>query len=141
MHRVRFTLPARVLSETSAMLKPTQLRGELQVQADNLLFSSTGFAGAAVVSWLQASSALSQVVPLGDYRLALDGAKGRVHIALSTSSGTLLLEGDGNWLPAQGLEFHGKAQASPGNYDSLTELLHHLGPEIAPGVHAFNFAP
>jgi hypothetical protein len=53
----------------------------------------------------------------------------------------LLLEGDGIWLTGQGLEFHGKAQASAGNNDNLKELLNHLGPETNPGVHSFNLIP
>ena len=97
--------------------------------------------GAAIVDWQQASSALSSIAPLGDYRLALNGAGNNIHIGLSTTTGILVLEGDGNWLGGRGLEFHGKAQASAGNYENLTELLHHLGPEISPGMHAFNLKP
>ncbi len=134
-------LPARVLEEASTMLKPAQFRGQLQIQGNHLVFSSRGMEGSAVVDWRQASSALSGVAPLGDYRLALNGAGDRIHIRLTTTSGILLLEGDGNWLTGRGLEFHGKAQASAGNYDNLTELLHHLGPEISPGVHGFNLTP
>jgi len=141
LRHAQFGLPAGLLGETSAMLKPIQLHGQLQIQGDNLVFSSRGMVGSAVVDWRQASSALTGADALGDYRLTLDGAGDRIHIRLATSSGRLLLEGEGNWLAGRSVEFNGKAQASPGNYDNLTELLHHLGPEVAPGVHAFNFVP
>lgn len=134
-------LPARVLDEASPMLKPARFRGQLQIQGEHLIFSKRGIDGAATADWQQASSALSSLAPLGNYRLAVNAAGDRINIGLSTTSGILLLEGQGNWLAARGLEFHGKAQASAGNYDNLTELLHHLGPEISPGVHGFNIAP
>ena len=141
LHHTLLQLPARVLAEASPMLKPLQFRGQLQIQGDHLVFSNRGMEGAAIVDWQQASSALSSIAPLGDYRLALNGAGNNIHIGLSTTTGILVLEGDGNWLGGRGLEFHGKAQASAGNYENLTELLHHLGPEISPGMHAFNLKP
>lgn len=141
LRHAQLGFPARLLGETSMMLKPVQLRGQLQVQADHLTWSGQGIRGSAVVDWRHASSVLSGDHVLGDYRMALDGAGERMHIVLATTSGMLLLEGDGNWLAGRGLEFHGKASASSGNYDTLTELLHHLGPEISPGVHTFDFVP
>lgn len=141
LHRVLLLLPARVLEESSPILKPAQFRGQLQIQGDHIVFSNRGMDGVAVVDWRQASSVLSSIAPLGSYRLVLNGAGDRIHIGLTTISGVLLLEGDGNWLAGQGLEFHGKAQASAGNYDNLTELLHHLGPEVSQGVHSFNVTP
>lgn len=134
-------LPAKLLSEASTILKPLEFRGQMQVQAEHLVWSKRGMEGAAAVDWQEASSALSSIVPLGNYHLALNGAGERVNIGLSTTSGTLLLQGQGGWSAARGLEFHGQAQASPGNAERLTELLHHLGPEVSPGVHAFNLLP
>jgi len=134
-------LPARVLEEASPMLKAVQFRGELQIESSNLIFSKRGMEGTALVDWRQASSALSSIAPLGDYHLALEGTGERIHIALTTNSGMLFLEGDGNWLASRGLEFHGKAHASTGNNNNLAELLSHLGPEISPGVHDFNLIP
>lgn len=141
LHHAAIQLPARILEEASTMLKPAQFRGQLQIQGDRLVFSNRGMEGAAIVDWWQANSALSSIVPLGDYRLALNGTGDRIHIGLTTSSGVLRLEGDGNWQTGRGLEFQGRAQASEGSYDNLNELLHHLGPEIDPGVHGFNLTP
>ena len=136
-----FLLPARMLSEVSPILKPSQLRGQLQLQSEQLIFSRHGIDGSAIIDWQQASSALSSIDPLGNYRLTLNGAGGRINIGLSTTSGALLLEGQGSWSVARGLEFHGKAHASPGNHDNLSELLHHIGPEVSPQVYAFNLMP
>lgn len=138
LHHAQLQLPASVLEEASTMLKPVQFRGQLQMQCDHLILSGHGIHGAAAIDWHQASSALSAIAPLGDYHLALNGTGDGMTIMLSTTSGILLLDGDGNWAAGRGLEFHGKAQASSGKYDDLTELLHHFGPEISPGVHALN---
>jgi len=131
-------LPAKLLSEASTLLKPLEFRGQMQIQAEHLTVSKRGIEGAAVVDWQQAGSALSSIDPLGNYRLALNGAGERVNIMLSTTSGALLLQGQGGWSAARGLDFHGNARASPGSENRLTELLHHLGPEESPGVHGIN---
>ena len=141
LQHVFFLLPARILSEVSPILKPSQLHGQLQLHSEQLILSKYGVDGAAVVDWEQAGSALSSIEPLGNYRLTLNGTGGRINIGLSTISGVLLLERQGNWSAPQGLEFHGKAHASPGNYGNLTELLHHLGPEVSPEMHAFSLTP
>ncbi len=141
LHHALFQLPARALAEASPLLKPAQFRGQLQIQGDHIVFSNRGMEGIASVDWRQASSALSAIAPLGDYHLALNGSGNSIHIGLTTTSGILVLEGDGNWLAGHGLEFHGKARASAGNNDNLSELLHNLGPELSPGVHSFNLIP
>lgn len=141
LRHVTLQLPARVLDEASPMLKPVQFRGQLQIQGEHLVFSKSGMEGAATIDWLQASSALTSIAPLGNYRLALNSAGDRIQIGLTTLSGILLLDGEGNWLTGRGLEFHGKAHAAAGNDDNLKELLNHLGPEASPGVHSFNLTP
>lgn len=141
LHHALIRLPALALSGVSPILKPARFGGQFQIQSEQLIFSKRGIDGSAVADWQQASSALSSIAPLGNYRLALSGAGDRINIGLTTVSGILLLEGKGNWLAGRGLEFHGRAQASAGNHDNLTELLHHLGPEESPGVHGFNITP
>jgi general secretion pathway protein N len=134
-------IPARVMAEASPMLRPAQFRGQLIIQGDRVVFSKRGMEGMAAVDWRQASSALSAIAPLGDYHLLLNGTGNIIHIGLTTNSGILVMEGDGNWQLGRGLAFQGKAHASTGNNDNLTDLLHNLGPEVSPGVHAFNVTP
>ena len=134
-------LPAQVLEEISPILKPAQFRGQFQIQSEHLAFTKRGVEGSAIIDWQQASSALSSIAPLGDYRLTLNGAGDSVNIALATTSGALLLQGQGNWSAVRGLEFHGKARAAEGKQDSLAELLSHLGPQETPGVYSFTLTP
>ncbi|MBI4938652.1 MAG: type II secretion system protein N [Nitrosomonadales bacterium] len=141
LHRAQLILPARIIEEVSPLLKPAQLRGQLRIQSEQISFSGRGVEGAATVEWQQAGSALSSVDPLGNYRLALNGAGDRIEIGLTTASGKLLLEGQGSWSAARGLEFRGRAQSSPGNHEALAELLRNLGPEESAGVHGFHITP
>ena len=134
-------LPAQVLEELSPILKPAQFRGQFQIQSDHLVFSKRGLEGAAVVDWQQASSALSSITPLGNYHLTLNGAGDSINIGLATTSGVLLLEGQGTWSAPRGLEFHGTARAAEGKQESLAELLSHLGPQKSPGVYSFTLTP
>lgn len=131
-------LPASLLSETAPILKPAEFHGVLEIYSKHLVLTQNGAEGEAVVDWLHAGSALSSIAPLGDYRLAMDGRGGVISINLSTVRGALVLEGQGSWIGARGLEFQGKAHASAGNEERLGELLHHLGPERSPGVVTFN---
>lgn len=141
LHHVLLRFPARLLSEVSIMLKPAQFHGQIQLQSERLIFSRHGIDGAAIADWQHAGSALGGIDPLGNYRLALNCTGNRINIALTTNSGILLLDGQGSWLAGRGLEFYGRAKASSGNYDSLKELLHYLGPEESVGVHSINLKP
>lgn len=134
-------LPASTLGEASPILAPAGITGQLQMRSERLVLSNRGMEGVAIVDWQQAGSALSNITPLGDYRLTLNGNGENIGIALATISGVLQLQGEGNWRATRGLSFHGRARASGKNPESLAELLHHLGPEESPGVHGFNLTP
>lgn len=129
------TLPAQVLAILSPQLRPYQLSGEIKLTTDALSFSTGGIQGKATVDWTQAGSGLTDVYPLGDYRILMDGTGRLVAVQLSTLSGKLRLAGSGQVEPGRGLLFNGTAQATPGEQqEALTELLHHVGPETSPGV-------
>ncbi len=134
-------LPARLLNETSPILKPAEFRGQLEIRSNHLVYSRRGMDGVAIADWLNAGSALSSIDPLGNYRLRLNGAGNSVSVDLSTTSGVLVLDGQGKWSAASGLDFQGRARASAGNQERLNELLRNLGPEQSPGVFTFNLTP
>ncbi len=131
------SLPAQVLAMLSPQLLPYRLTGEIKLSTDSLFLSPQGTQGQASVDWLQAGSALTEVYPLGDYRILLQGEGQKLRLQLSTLSGKLVLSGQGNMEPGKGLSFNGTARAAPGEkLESLTELLRHIGPETIPGVYA-----
>lgn len=133
-------LPAQLISEASPFLQPAQFVGSLKIQSDKLILSNQHIEGQATIHWTNAGSALSTINPLGNYQINLANAAENITMALSTTSGVLLLAGQGNWSTAQGLHFQGKARAAEGQTEMLSELLHHLGPEESPGIHSISIS-
>jgi general secretion pathway protein N len=131
-------LHASVLGELTPLLQPVQLRGQMLIKSDQFTFSRQGLTGNAVADWLAAGSVLSNVDPLGNYRINLVGAGERLDLVLMTLSGALLLEGRGSFAAKQGLSFQVSARAAAESKGSLDELLSNFGPQTAPGVHTLS---
>lgn len=139
---LHLTLPASTLELAAPQLGPYQLQGTFEARSDHLLLDSSGVNGQAVVDWLQASSGLSSIRPLGDYRILLQGNGQTLDAKLSTLSGKLLLSGTGRFDKTGGIQINGTAQAAPGAAATeLNELLHHIGPEVSPGVFKLELMP
>ncbi len=137
----RAVLPAQMLEILSPQLRPYRFGGEIEVESGSLVLSTRGVEGRVFVNWNRAGSALSEVYPLGNYRIAMQGTGRVVDVDLSTQSGKLLLSGQGRLEQGKGLTFNGTARASPGDQEALSELLHHLGPETTPGVFSLMLIP
>ncbi len=134
-------LPAILLDEASDFLKPAALDGQIIVTSDSLNISKQGIQGTAIADWLNASSLLSTISPLGDYHFIFTCNPAGIEITLSTTTGPLLLGGNGHYSISSGLNFKGTAQASSGSETKLKELLSHLGPQERPGVNTFSLVP
>jgi hypothetical protein len=66
--------------------------------------------GGATLEWQSAGSSLSNVQPLGDYRLEIVGAGKTANLKLSTTRGALELTGQGQWEAQKGqIQFAGLA--------------------------------
>lgn len=139
---LRVTLPASIISVAAPQLGPYQLQGTFDASSDHLTLSGSGVDGKINVDWLHAASALSEIRPLGDYRVVLQGKGKGLDAQLTTLSGKLQLDGKGSFDITNGMRFSGTAQAAPGAAkEELNELLHHIGPEIRPGVFALALMP
>ena len=129
------SLPVSALEIVAPQLAPYQLQGTLEIRSDHLLLDAAGMKGQITVDWLRAASGLSEIKPLGDYRILLQGSDSGLNGKLSTLSGKLQLTGEGSFNKASGMHLNGTAQVAPGaTADELNELLHHIGPEVSPGV-------
>lgn len=135
LNNLQLPLPAEVIGELSPFLKPAQFSGNLLIESQQLSFTNKQLQGNATAHWNQAGSALSAINPLGDYQIDIVATQNGLSAVLTTNNGTLLLDGQGNWSPAQKFHFNGTARAAPESQAMLTELLHHLGPELSPGVY------
>jgi general secretion pathway protein N len=139
---LHITLPASIMVVGAPQLGPYQLQGSLEAVSDHLALDSGGMNGQITVDWLRAASGLSEIRPLGDYRILLQSNGAAVNAELSTLSGKLQLAGKGGFDAASGMHFTGTAQAAPGTAQAeLNELLHHIGPEIRPGVFTLALMP
>jgi general secretion pathway protein N len=134
-------LPAVLLDEASDFLKPAALGGQIIVTSDSLHITKQGAQGTAFADWINASSLLSTISPLGDYHFIFASTAAGTEITLSTISGPLQLAGGGHYSLTTGLDFKGTAQASSGSESKLKELLSHLGPQERPGVNTFSLVP
>ncbi len=139
---LHITLPVTIIEIASPQLGPYQLQGSLEASCDHLTLDAGGMNGQITMNWLRAASALSSIRPLGDYRILVQGHGGSLDMQLSTLSGKLLLSGNGSYDNAAGMRFSGTAQAAPGTAETeLNEMLHHIGPEISPGVFSLALMP
>lgn len=140
--KLRVTLPASTLELIAPQLGPYQLQGMFEAHSEHLELDASGLNGLVTVDWARAASGLSEIRPLGDYRIVLNGNGNAVGAQLSTLSGKLLLNGTGSFDPQNGMQLTGTAQAAPGAAAAeLNELLHHIGPEISPGVFTLALMP
>lgn len=136
------SLPVSVIEVAAPQLGPYQLQGTLEAHSDHITLDPEGMRGQITVDWTRAASALSEIRPLGDYRILLQGNGAGVDAQLSTLSGKLQLAGTGSFDKANGMRINGTAQAAPGAAATeLNELLHHIGPEVSPGVFALALMP
>jgi general secretion pathway protein N len=123
----RARMPAGVLAVLGAPFNSLRPGGELRLQWDTLGFGRANLQGSLQLDWSDAQSALSQVAPLGDFRLTLTGRGSVGDVRLVTLEGPLLLEGRGV-LERGRLRFSGSADAVPEMRASLTGLIGVLGP-------------
>ncbi len=131
---VSVEVPAEVLEEIHPLLQALQPHGTLQITSGRLTLSRESMQGTASAQWLSASSAVTTVNPVGSYQFNVRCTGAQAAIDLTTLSGPLMLDGHGEWSSAAGLTIEAHARTNPENQASLAELLHHLGPEISPGV-------
>lgn len=134
-------LPATALELLSAQLGPYQLQGILDIRSDRVSLEAKGMDGNVTVDWGQAASGLSLIRPLGDYRIALQVNGNRIDALLTTLSGKLILNAKIHHDAALGLQVNGTAQATPEGEAELSEMLHHIGPEVRPGVYNLALMP
>jgi general secretion pathway protein N len=131
-------LPAAAMGELDPMLQAMRFQGQVEIAAGSLVIRRDGTVnGNVAANWQGAGSALSPVNPFGNYHFDLTGQGDRVQISLGTLSGGLQLNGQGTWLTSGKLSFQAAASASGPGKEMFSEILHHMGPETAPGVFTF----
>lgn len=129
---------ARISAPVIAALFPLAAawrpEGAVHVKADDVRWNEREMRGPLTVEWLDAAVSLSNVKPLGAYRLVANGAGEAVSVALSTLSGPLVLKGKGEARIPGGLAFSGEARAEGTEASQLEPLLNLMGPKRPDGA-------
>lgn len=140
LSNVEALLPASVLLAFAPHLALWQPGGQFRIATESFAFDRNSASGQAELNWLNASSSLSKINPLGDYRAAISASGGKAEYRVATVRGALQLDGAGAWTAGQGLSFSGNARADPQFQAQLSDLLRLLGREQSPGVYRLSFA-
>lgn len=130
--------PAAVIAK---VYPPAQLlgpQGAVRIEGKKFELGRRRARGEAVITWRQAASHMTNVQPLGDYRLQASGRGDSVGLELKTLKGSLNVTGRGAWRLADGsLKFNGRARptARAGELEPLLKL---LGPDRGKGQRAIS---
>jgi general secretion pathway protein N len=139
---LHLALPASALELAAPQLGPYQLQGMFDAHSEHLTLDASGLNGQVNMDWMRAASGLSTIRPLGDYRIVLSGNGSALDARLTTLAGKLQLAATGRFASGGGMQLDGTAQAGEGaDAAELNELLHHIGPEIRPGVFKLALVP
>src|SRR5690606_38436882 len=129
--------PAGLLTGLGTPWNTLRLEGTIALRSDGLELTRAGgrtqLQGGLDIDALALASRLSSIRPLGSYRARLraDADGSTAQLDLTTLSGALLLQGQGQWVGGR-LRFAGDAQAAPGSELALTNLLNIVGRRDGP---------
>lgn len=122
----RFAMPAAWLAAWGAPFNTIRPEGLVQINWEP--WNKSVGAVNASLTWLDAQSALASIRPLGEYVMTVTGNPGtKLEVALQTTRGPLMLEGQGQWTAGQRFVFNGYASAQAGSREALTGLLSQMG--------------
>ena len=130
------TLPAKILQDLGAPWNTIKPEGQLILAWGDLTMSNKSLNGNMSLTISDASSQLSSVRPLGDYRVNINSLNTR-SFEVSTLKGALDISGKGS-MTGHGIEFTGEAMAKPEYKDALTGLLSVIG-KTSNGVTKLQF--
>ena len=140
LRQMNAILPIPLITEFNPAWKIWKPTGELKFNSNQFSIGKSGLRGTAELEWRNASVGLSQVKPLGSYRLHIQDEQKVAKMDLSTLSGVLQLAGKGEWSKDNGLNFRGTAQADPSQKAALQDLLRLLGSEQGNGVYQISIS-
>jgi general secretion pathway protein N len=113
-------------------------QGKVRITTEGLALSPDKMDGTATLEWLNASSSLSSVQPLGDYRLEITGAEKNASLKLTTLRGDLEFTGQGSWQLQTGqVQINGSALPRA-RASELGSFLNMLGADQGGGRRALN---
>jgi general secretion pathway protein N len=127
---------ARVLPIFYPVVAAWRPEGSVSFSADGVRWNDREMLGPLSVEWRDAGVALSDVKPLGTYRLAVQGVGESAKLALSTIAGALRITGQGEAKVPRGVTFSGEAKGEGAASATLEPLLNLMGPRRPDGARS-----
>jgi general secretion pathway protein N len=131
--------PAAFAATAYPLLATFRPEGRLAVRSDDLSWNEREARGEAVAEWRGAAVALSDVRPLGSYRVKLQADGAAMKLDATTLEGPLRIAGQGTVAPPGSVTFNGEARAEGPNARALDPLLDMLGPKRADGARTLQW--
>jgi len=130
---------AAQLAAVAPLLGAWRPQGALTLSAPALAWDDGRARGTARAEWRNASLALTDVRPLGDYRIEASAEGGPAAFTVTTLDGALRIAGHGTFAPPDALAFSGEARAVGNAAAALEPLLNLLGPRRADGARTLEW--
>lgn len=112
--------------------------GNVRIAAKEVTLARSDMAGEVTAVWQQAGTTVSNINPLGDYRVIARGEGDAFSIVLTTDRGDLRLSGQGTWsLATRRFEMKGSAMPTAGSKAALDPLLRLFGRDQGDGSRTF----
>ncbi|MBC8023790.1 MAG: type II secretion system protein N, partial [Burkholderiales bacterium] len=127
---------ARALPAFFPLATAWRPEGSVSIVSDGVRWNEREIHGPFTLEWRDAAVALSDVKPLGTYRLVAQGAGENAKLVLSTIAGALRVSGQGDWKVTRPITFSGEARAEPGSAAALEPLLNIMGPKRPDGARS-----
>jgi general secretion pathway protein N len=127
---------AAALTPLAPMLAPWRPEGFVAISAATIEWDERNARGDVRAEWKEAALSLSEVRPLGSYRIDLHGEGGPAKITLATLAGPLRVAAQGTLAPPSELSLTGDARAEGAAAGALEPLLNLIGPRRPDGARA-----
>lgn len=113
--------------------------GTLAIAANAVTWNGREARGATRIEWRNAAVALSEVRPLGTYRIDARAEGGPAKLEVTTLDGPLKVSGQGTFTPPTRVAFSGEARAEGESAKALEPLLDLMGPRRPDGARALEW--
>ena len=134
--RMDIALPAALVAEAMGAYGGYKIGGTATLRAEHVLLERDSAYARLTLEWINASSGLVDVAPLGSYVADIEVFAGIGTVSVRTKEGPLLLDGTGRWSRVR-TALALNARASGERADLLKAWLRTMTPEQAGGVFHF----
>jgi general secretion pathway protein N len=129
-------IDAALLTRALPWTAPWRPEGRVSLDVPGMQLAGQEARGKAELEWRDASTALSEVKPLGSYRAQIEAAGPSADVRVSTVQGALRVAGQGRLEFPSRFTFSGEARGEGPQAAALQPLLDLMGPRKPDGTHA-----